>query len=77
MDMSKFEALEGRVTAILNKVADLTQKNSDLTDTLHETQDMLAGTQKELDAAESLIAEMQTEREAILAKVDLILDRLE
>lgn len=77
MDMSKFEALEGRVTAILNKVSELTQKNADLTDTLHETQDMLAGAQKELDAAESLIAEMQAEREAVLSKVDLILERLE
>jgi peptidoglycan hydrolase CwlO-like protein len=77
MDISKFETLEGRVTAILNKVSELTKKNSDLTDNLHKTQDTLAGTQKELDAAESLIAEMQAEREAILAKVDIILDRLE
>ena len=77
MDLSKFEALEARVSAVLGKVADLNKKNSDLTDNLHETQDMLANTQKELDAAESLIAEMQAEREAILAKVDLILERLE
>ena len=77
MDMTKFEALESRVSAVLNKVADLNKKNSDLTDSLHETQDMLANTRAELDAAESLIAEMQAERESILAKVDLILDRLE
>jgi uncharacterized protein involved in exopolysaccharide biosynthesis len=70
MDLSKFEALENRISAMLNKMSVVSRKNEELETTL-------LGTKRELEAAESLIAELQTEREAILARVDALLDRLE
>lgn len=70
MDLSKFEALESRVAAMLDKMSLLSRKNEDLENTL-------LGTKRELEAAESLINEMQAERDAILTKVDSILGQLE
>ncbi len=77
MDLSKFEALETRVSGMLDKLGQLTRQKEELEENLMETQDKLSDTAKELEAAESLINEMQAEREAILAKVDAILGRLE
>jgi len=77
MDLSKFEALETRVSGMLDKLGKLTRQKEELEENLMETQDKLSDTAKELEAAESLISEMQAEREAILAKVDAILGRLE
>ncbi|KXS56353.1 MAG: hypothetical protein AMR96_03255 [Candidatus Adiutrix intracellularis] len=77
MDLTKFEALENKVTAMLNKQAALTRNNEELEENLAKTKNYLAKTQDDLDAAESLIKELQAEREAILIKVDTIIDRLE
>lgn len=77
MDLTKFEALENRVTTMLNRVAALTKSNEKLEESLTETRGVLQKTQADLEAAESLIKEMQTEREAILDKVDAIIQRLE
>ncbi len=70
MDLSKFETLESRVTAMLNKMSALRVKNEEL-------EQGLFAAKRELEAAESLISEMQAEREAILGKVDAILGQLE
>lgn len=70
MDLSKFEALESRVAAMLEKMSLLSRKNEELETTL-------LGARRELEAAESLINEMQAERDVILQKVDSILGRLE
>lgn len=70
MDLSKFETLENRVAAMLNKMSVLSRKNEELENTL-------LGAKRELEAAESLINELQTEREAIVSRVDAILGQLE
>lgn len=70
MDMSKFDTLESRVSAMLNKMSTVSRKNEEL-------ENSLLGAKRELEAAESLISELQSEREAILAKVDAILGQLE
>lgn len=77
MDLTKFETLERRVSSMLDKVASLSSEKDRLEVDLLGTQERLAATQQELEAAEGLISEMQAEREAILAKVDTILARLE
>ncbi|UQZ88684.1 hypothetical protein C4J81_05485 [Deltaproteobacteria bacterium Smac51] len=70
MDLSKFEALEGRISAMLDKMSTMSQKNEEL-------ENSLLATKRELEAAESLINELQAERDAILDRVDTILGRLE
>lgn len=70
MDLSKFEALEVKVKAIVQKMSDLTAEKEALAKTLEETK-------AELAASQSLAAELQAERSAILAKVDSILERLD
>lgn len=77
MDLTKFETLERRVSTMLDKVAALSDEKDRLEVDLLGTQEKLAAALQELEAAEGLIGEMQTEREAILAKVDTILARLE
>lgn len=77
MDLSKFETLERRVSSMLDRVASLSRDKDQLEVELLGTQERLSATQQELEAAEGLISEMQAEREAILAKVDAILGRLE
>lgn len=77
MDLTKFETLERRVSSMLDKVAALSQDKDHLEAELLGAQERLAATRQELEAAEGLINEMQAEREAILAKVDTILARLE
>lgn len=77
MDLTKFETLERRVSSMLDRVASLSHDKDRLEVDLLGTQEKLAATQQELEAAEGLINEMQAEREAILAKVDTILARLE
>lgn len=77
MDLTKFETLERRVSSMLDKVASLSRDKDKLEVDLLGTQERLAATQQELEAAEGLINEMQAEREAVLAKVDTILARLE
>lgn len=77
MDLTKFETLERRVSTMLDKVVALSEEKDRLEVDLLGTQEKLAETTQELEAAEGLIGEMQTEREAILAKVDTILARLE
>ncbi|MDR1045777.1 MAG: cell division protein ZapB [Candidatus Adiutrix sp.] len=77
MDLSKFEALEARVSVVLDKVASLTRQNEKLEEDLTASQDQLAAAQKELAAAEGLLSEMQADREAVLAKVDALIKRLE
>jgi chromosome segregation ATPase len=63
MDLTKLAELENRVNAMLDRLAALTKNNEKL--------------QSDLDAAEALIQELQTEREAILARVDTIIQRLD
>ncbi len=70
MDLSKFETLESRVSAMLGKMSALSRKNEEL-------ENNLMAAKRELEAAESLINELQSEREAILTKVDAILGQLE
>lgn len=70
MDLSKFETLESRVSAMLGKMSVLSRKNEEL-------ESNLLAAKRELEAAESLINELQSEREAILTKVDAILGQLE
>ncbi len=70
MDLSKFETLENRVSAMLNKMSVLSRKNEEL-------ENSLLAAKRELEAAEGLINELQSEREAILTKVDAILGQLE
>jgi chromosome segregation ATPase len=76
MDLTKLAALEERVTAVLGKLAVLTKNNENLQADLTETKNGLRNTQEDLDAAEALIKELQAEREAILTRVDAIIQRL-
>lgn len=77
MDLSKFETLELRVSSMLEKLTVLSGDKDRLETDLLETQEKLAATRQDLEAAEGLISEMKAEREAIVAKVDTILARLE
>ena len=77
MDLTKLAELENRVTAMLDRVAALTRNNEKLSAELAETMNGLKNTQAELDEAESLIKELQAEREAILDRVEAIIQRLE
>jgi chromosome segregation ATPase len=77
MDLRKFEALEERITALLNKTGLLAQQNEVLEDRLLEAKSGLAETQLKLEAAEKQLSEMLSEREAITMKVDALLERLE
>jgi len=77
MDLTKLAELENRVTAMLDRLAALTKNNEKLQIDLTEAQNGLENTQADLDAAEALIKELQAEREAILARVDTIIQRLD
>jgi septal ring factor EnvC (AmiA/AmiB activator) len=77
MDITKLAELEKRVTAMLDRLTDLTETNEKLEADLTETKNGLRNTQADLDAAEGLIKELQTEREAILSRVDAIISRLD
>ena len=77
MDLSKLVELENRVNAMLDRLTALTKSNEKLSADLAETKSGLKNTQADLDAAEGLIKELQTEREAILARVDTIIQRLD
>jgi len=77
MDLTKLAELENRVTAMLDRLAALTKNNEKLQTDLIEAQNGLENTQADLDAAEALIKELQAEREAILARVDTIIQRLD
>jgi peptidoglycan hydrolase CwlO-like protein len=77
MDLTKLAELENRVTAMLDKLAVLTKSNEKLAADLTETKNGLKSTQEDLDAAEGLIKELQAEREAILDRVDAIIQRLD
>jgi len=77
MDLTKLAELENRVTAMLDRLAALTKNNEKLQTDLVEAQNGLENTQADLDAAETLIKELQAEREAILARVDTIIQRLD
>jgi septal ring factor EnvC (AmiA/AmiB activator) len=77
MDLTKLAELENRVTAMLDRLAALTKSNEKLQTDLIEAQNGLENTQADLDAAEALIKELQAEREAILARVDTIIQRLD
>lgn len=77
MDLTKLAELENRVTAMLDRLAALTKNNEKLQADLAESKNGLKNTQADLDAAEALVQELQTEREAILARVDTIIQRLE
>jgi len=77
MDLTKLAELENRVTAMLDRLALLTKSNEKLQTDLIEAQNGLENTQADLDAAEALIKELQAEREAILARVDTIIQRLD
>jgi septal ring factor EnvC (AmiA/AmiB activator) len=77
MDLTKLAALEERVTAVLGRMAALTKTNESLQADLAETKTGLKNTQDDLDAAEALIKELQAEREAILTRVDAIIQRLD
>lgn len=77
MDLTKFEALEERITALLNKTSALAQQNERLEENLVEARSCLAEAQRRLEAAETQIIEMLAERELISTKVDTLLERLE
>ena len=77
MDLTKLAELENRVTAMLDRLAVLTKSNEKLAADLTETRNGLKSTQEDLDAAEGLIKELQAEREAILDRVDAIIQRLD
>ena len=77
MDLKKFEELEKRVSAMLDRLASLTRYNEKLQADLTEAKDELKNTQADLEAAQHLIGEMQAEREAALARLDSIIGRLE
>jgi chromosome segregation ATPase len=77
MDLTKLAELENRVTAMLDKMSALTKNNEKLTADLTEARSWLKNTQADLDAAEGLIKELQAEREAILTRVDAIIQRLD
>jgi len=77
MDLTKLAELENRVSAMLDKMAALTSNKEKLETDLSETRNGLKNTQADLDAAETLIKELQVEREAILARVDAIIQRLD
>jgi len=77
MDLTKLAELENRVNAILDRLAVMTKNNEKLEADLTETRNGLKDTRADLDAAEALIKELQTEREAILARVDAIIQRLD
>jgi chromosome segregation ATPase len=77
MDLTKLAELENRVIAMLDRLAALTKSNEKLSADLTETRNGLKNTQADLDAAESLIKELQAEREAILSRVDAIIQRLD
>jgi chromosome segregation ATPase len=77
MDLTKLAELENRVNAMLERLAALTKNNEKLEVDLAETRNGLKNTQADLDAAETLIKELQTEREAVLARVDAIIQRLD
>ena len=77
MDLTKLAELENRVTAMLDRLAVLTKSNEKLTADLAETRGGLKNTQEDLGAAEGLIKELQAEREAILDRVDAIIQRLD
>jgi chromosome segregation ATPase len=77
MDLTKLAELENRVNAILDRLAVMTKNNEKLEADLTETRNGLKDTRADLDAAEALIKELQTEREAILSRVDAIIQRLD
>ena len=77
MDLTKLAELENRVSAMLDKMAALTRSKEKLETDLSETRNGLKNTQADLDAAEALIKELQAEREAILTRVDAIIQRLD
>jgi septal ring factor EnvC (AmiA/AmiB activator) len=77
MDLTKLAELENRVSAMLDKMAALTRNKEKLETDLSETRNGLKNTQADLDAAEALIKELQAEREAILTRVDAIIQRLD
>ncbi|MDR2935605.1 MAG: cell division protein ZapB [Candidatus Adiutrix sp.] len=77
MDLTKLAELENRVNAMLDRLAALTKNNEKLQAELSETKNGLQETQADLDAAEALIKELQAEREAILDRVDTIIQRLD
>jgi len=76
MDLNKLAELENRVTAMLDRLTDLTKSNEKLSADLAETRNGLKNTRADLDTAEGLIKGLQAEREAILARVDAIIQRL-
>ncbi|MDR0881115.1 MAG: hypothetical protein LBP55_01020 [Candidatus Adiutrix sp.] len=79
MNQTKFETLERldrQVSAMLDKVASLTAQKEGLEADLQATREKLAGTQRDLEATEGLLNEMQSERDDILARVEAILGRL-
>lgn len=77
MDFSKFEVLEGRVSAMLTKLTSLTDENERLTASLTETRLKLAEAHKDIETAEEIIRELETERDAVGSKIDSILQQLE
>jgi len=77
MDLTKLAELEERVTAVLGRLTVMTKTNEKLEIDLAETKSGLKNTQADLDAAEALIKEMQAEREAILTRVEAIIQRLD
>jgi septal ring factor EnvC (AmiA/AmiB activator) len=77
MDLTKLAELENRITAMLDRLAAMTKNNEKLEADLTETKNGHKNTQADLDAAEGLIKELQAEREAILDRVDAIIQRLD
>lgn len=77
MDFSKFEVLEGRVSAMLTKLTSVTDENERLTASLTETRLKLAEAQKDIETAEGIIRELEAERDVVGSKIDSILQQLE
>ncbi len=77
MDLTKFEVLEERITALLEKTTALAQQNEMMEERVMEAKGCLAETQRKLEEAENQVFEMLAEREAIASKIDALLERLE
>lgn len=77
MDFSKFESLENKVAAMLDRLSALTARNAALEAELGEKDRQLQAARNDLGAAEGLLKEMETEKTDILARVDAILAKLQ
>jgi chromosome segregation ATPase len=70
MDLSKFEILEGKISAILEKRLAAEKRAADLDASLKKAEDALA-------TANETIKGLEADKEAIVERLDAILERLD